>query len=188
MIRIVLSILGIIIPVILNALIEWKIITYDMLLRISNTKVTFNILLIFTIASSLYFIKILFEKKFDFLILIFRARRLNNLWLNFKKILIKYSTTNDDKMQASYSATRNKLVKLYSYFSKDIHGDLIYTSSTDKQRHNFIIRNLEHTFYPTNILQWRNQVHRTIPEELDCFDAIFIRPIEINKRKLIKHI
>ena len=80
---------------ILNTLIEWKIITYDKLSKIANTTITIKVFWIIAILSSVYLVKLLFQKKVELLLLIYRADKLNKHWLNFKKGLKKYKSSND---------------------------------------------------------------------------------------------
>jgi hypothetical protein len=105
-----------------------------------------------------------------------RAAAFGHAWGEFKHLLTQYSLKADSEFQGEYSQLREHLRKDFNHFAALMLQIEEASHRSDTAR--AVLFNLEHCFSPPHIENWQETVARRIPEELDCFDYLFISLLE----------
>lgn len=117
----------------------------------------------------------IFPKK-SLLLQIRSAKFLKN-WYKFKKILEDYHSWSNlqedkvNKLKFEYIDVREALERDFNLFVSRIKE---IQSRTHRQYNDSSINNFETCFSVRRIEDWKGQVRRIIPSELDCFDYLLI--------------
>ena len=101
-----------------------------------------------------------------------RATKFYNNWSRFKKILELYWGDKDKNLTTEYNTLQKKLMNDFAFFNKkiiEIQRSLHKSDWLDR-----ILYNFEQCFETRSIEKWKDEVRRTIPKELDCFDYLLI--------------
>lgn len=111
----------------------------------------------------------------------YRAERFYKNWIKFKDILIEYDLTQNEKLQNKYSKLREIINTDFNFFK----SDFIKIEKEKNPKYNWVflwLNNLWQLFSVREILKWQEEVKRSIPKELDCFDWMILWVKEYIKR------
>lgn len=101
-----------------------------------------------------------------------RAGRLLENWQKFKHIFVLYERGNQDhNLQQEYDVLRDEIEKDFNYFLNDI---IRIQRASHRNYNELVLQNLEKCWSPRNLSDWKGEVARQIPKEVDCFDYVFI--------------
>lgn len=105
-----------------------------------------------------------------------RASRLFKNWQKFKHVLVRHQRGEQmHSLQQEYAALRESIEKDFNYFLNDI---IRIQRSSHRNYNDLVLRNFEKCWSPRNLSEWRGEVAREIPKELDCFDYILVGLVE----------
>lgn len=109
-----------------------------------------------------------------------RACHLLKNWEKFKHILVLHNTVGQkNDLQKEYDILRGEIEKDFNYFLDEI---IKIQKASHRNYSEIALSNLEKCWSPRNISEWKGEVQRLIPKELDCFDYVFVGLAEEMKK------
>ena len=101
-----------------------------------------------------------------------RAAHFEEMWDEFKRVLVEFSTTKDKDLQCKYSDLRKGLEKEFNYFVPLMRR--IQEASHRGDTSDITLRNFEECFSVSEISEWQRKVIYRKPKELNCFDSLLV--------------
>jgi hypothetical protein len=105
-----------------------------------------------------------------------RSRAFSRRWYRFKNVLGRYERSHDSSLQSEHADLRERLQRDLSYFTPATIRILRAFPGGDDAENS--VSSLCQCFDIERLSEWRMQVGRRIPEEIDCFDRLILALVE----------